>query len=75
MINYAEADLLCLRTPEYKLILDTHNPGRDEFFDLNQDPSESTNLIHDMRPEIRSAKEELELKLKARREMLRRDAQ
>ncbi|MEQ9379986.1 MAG: sulfatase-like hydrolase/transferase, partial [Pirellulales bacterium] len=47
MINYVEADMRCYRTPHYKLIRDIHNQGRDEFYDLVNDPSESQNLIDD----------------------------
>jgi len=40
------------RTPEWKQIRDFLNPGRDEFYDLKKDPAETTNLIHDSRPEV-----------------------
>ena len=33
------------RTPEWKLVRDFMNPDRDEFFDLVNDPMETTNLL------------------------------
>ncbi|WAJ69148.1 sulfatase-like hydrolase/transferase [Catenovulum adriaticum] len=36
----------------YKLIKDYLNKGRDEFYDLTQDPAESTNLIQTADPEL-----------------------
>lgn len=63
MVNYANADLHCYRTPEYKLIQDSRNSGRDEFYDLVNDPNESRNLINDERLEIRSALSDLKEKL------------
>ena len=33
------------RTNEYKLVRDFKNPARDEFYDLVDDPGETTNLI------------------------------
>lgn len=35
----------CLRTPKWKLIRDFMNPERDELFDLQNDPEETTNVI------------------------------
>lgn len=63
MINYAQADLRCFRTPRYKLVVDSHNAGNNEFFDLKNDPGESQNLIRDKRPEIRRAMNELTQRL------------
>lgn len=53
MINYVEADMRCYRTPNWKLIRDFKNKGRDELYDLKNDPKESNNLIADDRPEMR----------------------
>lgn len=63
MINYAEADMRCYRTPQFKLIRDKSNEGRDEFYDLVNDPGETQNLINDRSPQVRRAIEELQLKL------------
>lgn len=43
------------RTPQYKLIRDFLNPDRDEFYDLQQDPAESKNLIASSDTKIREA--------------------
>ncbi|MEX2580092.1 MAG: sulfatase-like hydrolase/transferase [Verrucomicrobiales bacterium] len=39
------------RSPEYKLVRDFLNSGRDEFYDLKADPGETNNLIHRLKPE------------------------
>lgn len=74
MINYVEADMWCYRTPKYKLVHDEYNEGRDEFFDLEDDPGESVNLINSPRPEIRAAIKDLDKKLRSRMKTLRDDA-
>ncbi len=43
------------RTPRWKLVRDFLNPERDEFFDLQQDPGETTNLIASDAPEVQTA--------------------
>ncbi|MCB1124790.1 MAG: DUF4976 domain-containing protein, partial [Verrucomicrobiae bacterium] len=55
MINYVEADMRCYRTPEWKLIRDFKNEGRDELYYLAKDPKESKNLIEDNDPDVRAA--------------------
>lgn len=54
------------RTPDWKLVRDFMNPGRDEFFDLRRDPAESRNVIHSARPDVRAAVRELNRRLFAR---------
>ncbi len=66
MINYAEANMHCYRTPKYKLIHDLHNFDRNEFYDLVNDPNESKNLIRDQKPEIQTAISALSEKLNQR---------
>lgn len=52
------ADLRCFRTPDWKLMLDFANAGRDEFYHLARDPHEQSNLIDDPAPEtVRIRKE------------------
>jgi len=70
MIHYAEASLRCYRTPNYKLIRDSHNPGCDEFYDLLSDPAEIHNLIDSPKPDIRQAIDQLDQKLQATRESI-----
>ncbi|MFG0266504.1 MAG: sulfatase [Rhodopirellula sp. JB055] len=62
MIRYAVASLRGYRTPRYKLILDRHNEGRNEFYDLQSDPGEHHNLIHE--PEAQPKIQELDAKLR-----------
>lgn len=45
MIHYSKAFMRCYRTPEWKLIRDFLNPGRDELYHLKEDPEERHNLI------------------------------
>ena len=45
--HYQEVDLRMYRTPEWKLVRDFRNEGRDELYHLAADPEESTNRIHD----------------------------
>lgn len=65
MIHYAQASLRCYRTPHYKLIRDFHNTDRDEFYDLQQDPGETKNLIRDSDPAIQNEIQRLDRKLQA----------
>jgi len=59
MINYGIADMRCLRTPAWKLVVDFHNRDRDELYDLRKDPEETTNLIDVTDPRVRRAKQQL----------------
>lgn len=70
MVNYAEANMRCYRTPRYKLIRDVFNVGRSEFYDLANDPDETSNLIGSEDPAIRAAVHELDLKLRLRRQQI-----
>ncbi|MHC4994924.1 MAG: sulfatase family protein [Planctomycetota bacterium] len=45
MTHYRRSDLRSYRTPEWKLVRDFLNPGRDELYNLASDPEETTNLI------------------------------
>ncbi len=66
MIHYATASLRCYRTDRCKLVRDSHNNGCDEFFDLQEDPSENRNLIDDPRPEVQQKIKELDAMLRQR---------
>jgi len=63
MINYAEADMRCYRTPEWKLIRDFKNEDRDELYHLKEDPTESHNVIDDESPAIRDIIKRLDTQL------------
>lgn len=44
-LHQSKTHMRCWRTNEYKLVRDFLNPERDEFYDLKNDPEETTNLI------------------------------
>ena len=45
MHHYEECDMRVYRTPEWKLMRDFRRPGKDELYDLKNDPGETKNLI------------------------------
>lgn len=64
---YCETDMRAYRTADWKLVRDYLNPGRDELYDLRNDPAESKNRITDTAdPAVRQAIESLEAKLRAK---------
>ena len=68
--HYVETDLRGYRTPEWKLIRDFRNAGKDELYDLSGDPAETTNLIGSNDPAIEQIKQRLhEQLLEAMREI------
>lgn len=52
-----------IRTPEWKLIRDFLNEGRDELYHLTEDPAESNNLIASNSPEAQAITKELDAKI------------
>ncbi|RAV30349.1 sulfatase family protein [Sinomicrobium soli] len=58
-INYSQAYMRTYRTPEWKLVKDFLNPGRDELYHIAEDPEEHINLFSGERPEIKQVKKEL----------------
>ncbi|MEM7144406.1 MAG: sulfatase-like hydrolase/transferase [Verrucomicrobiota bacterium] len=44
-LHQSQTHMRCWRTNDYKLVRDFKNPERDEFYDLKNDPDETTNLI------------------------------
>jgi choline-sulfatase len=66
--HYTETDLRMFRTPEWKLVRDFRNEGRDELYHLATDPGEARNLIDE--PDARSSRDSLDGRLRARMEML-----
>ena len=59
------------RTPKWKLIRDFRDGGRDELYNLQNDPGERKNLIHDQSQEVRRVVEELHAKIVARMRQIR----
>ena len=51
------------RTPQWKLVRDFLNEGRDALYDLQNDPAETTNLIDDPRPEVQQVVEQLHARI------------
>ncbi len=62
--HYATTELQMYRTPEWKLIIDRKNAGKDELYHLSVDPAETSNLIQE--PSVQTIREELLRKLEAR---------
>jgi uncharacterized sulfatase len=60
------ADLRCWRTPDWKLVRDFRNEGRDELYYLRADPHEHSNLILSQDPHIQRVREQLDRDLLAR---------
>jgi choline-sulfatase len=58
------------RTPEWKLVRDFLNPGRDELYHLKEDPAEQRNLIDSDNPAARVAQSTLHGKILARMQEL-----
>jgi choline-sulfatase len=54
------------RTPEWKLVRDFNNSGRDELYHLTVDPNETHNLIHDPSPHVQAAIRELDEQILAK---------
>lgn len=52
-----------IRTPEWKLIRDFLNEGRDELYHLTDDPAEANNLIDSDTPEVKAVIKELDAKI------------
>jgi uncharacterized sulfatase len=54
------------RTPEWKLIRDFLNPGRDELYNLKDDPAEVHNLIDSTDPNVQSIRKQLNERILAK---------
>ncbi len=53
---YSQVRMRGLRNERWKLVVDFLQPWRSEFYDLHDDPEETTNLIADMRREVMEAR-------------------
>lgn len=63
MEHYCQTHMRAYRTPKWKLVRDFLTPERDELYDLERDPAESVNRIHDASPEVRRIIQELHAKI------------
>jgi len=66
--HYVKTDLRAYRTPEWKLVRDFKNAGRDELYHLARDPAERTNLI--AQPSAQRKRRELDAQLLKRMKAL-----
>lgn len=64
--HQSKTQMRAYRTPEWKLMRDFGNPGRDELYDLKADPDETRNLIDSADPRVQAARDDLNRKLLAR---------
>ncbi len=62
--HYTTTHLRTYRTPQWKLVRDFLNSGKDELYHLSLDPDETKNLIDD--PASQRIRKQLEAKLLAR---------
>nr|MBP9903847.1 DUF4976 domain-containing protein [Verrucomicrobiota bacterium] len=62
----AQVHMRMYRTPEWKLVRDFKNEGRDELFHLAADPGETRNLIADPSPAARVAYHDLTARIFAK---------
>ena len=63
MINYSKAYMRTYRTEKWKLIKDFLNNGRDELYNLENDPGELKNLIDEDNSKINFVRKELNEKI------------
>ena len=70
MTHYAQAYMRAYRTPEWKLVVDFRNAGRDELYHLASDPEERINRINDASPEAQAARERLRERIVNKMEQL-----
>ncbi len=53
-VHQSRTHMRMYRTPEWKLVRDFLNEGRDELYDLTKDPQERNNLIGSDSPEVKA---------------------
>ena len=66
MHHGARIHMRMYRTPKWKLVRDFLNPERDELYNLEKDPDETSNLIRDPSPEVQEVIRTLHAKIVAR---------
>lgn len=62
--HQSHTDMRMYRTPEWKLIRDFLNTGRDELYNLTADPGETNNLIESKDPQTRQIISDLDSKIR-----------
>ena len=61
--HYSKTHLRMYRTPEWKLVRDFNNAGRDELYNLRDDPGETTNLMDSTDPTVQAMIAKLHAKI------------
>ena len=61
-----QTHLRMVRTPEWKLIRDFKNAGKDELYHLARDPGETVNLIDSIEPAVRQVRMDLDVKIRTK---------
>ncbi len=69
--HFEQTEQYGYRTPEWKLVRDFSNPGKDELYHLSADPDERRNLIASEDLQVVAAKQSLQAKLEASRRSLK----
>ena len=55
--------MCAVRTPQWKLMVDFQNPGREELYDLENDPREQHDLSDSSDPNVRRIKRRLRTRI------------
>ncbi|MEW4563073.1 sulfatase-like hydrolase/transferase [Bremerella sp. JC770] len=63
--HQSQTHMRMIRTPEWKLVRDFLNEGRDELYHLTDDPAEADNLIDSDSPQVKAIIKELDAKILA----------
>ena len=71
MRHGAQVHLRMYRTPDWKLVRDFNNEGRDELYHLAADPDETRNLIADGSPAVKQILTDLDTRILAKMEELK----
>jgi uncharacterized sulfatase len=61
--HQSQTHMRMYRTPQWKLVRDFNNEGRDELYDLAHDPEETKNLINDNSPQTKAVIAMLDAKI------------
>lgn len=64
--HQSKTHMRAYRTPEWKLVRDFLNPGRDELYDLVNDPAEANNRFDDSSAEVQKIKADLNQRILSR---------